>query len=347
MPKYDGATPTKPDEEGASYTFTGWSPEVSKVTGDATYTAQFAQMINVTWKNYDGEVLKTTKIVYGTTPVYDGATPTKPNDGHDHTFIDWSCSVSSSTNDIEYTALFGMVLETDSDKEQMYRFNLLDDDTYEIFSVEDKKLSFGTNVIVPSKYKNKPVTKIKRNAFVGINSLTSIVIPKSVTTIEEGAVANCPSLIVIKVKQGNTKYNSKNNCNAIIETESNKLIATCKNTVILNSVTKIGERAFWGRNDLKTFVIPKSVKFIAQFAFYECSSLTSVIIPKTVAEIERAAFALNPKLKIYVEYERSPEGWAAVFSDDFTGESTFWYSETPNQDGRHWRYVDGKPKVWK
>ncbi|MCI9137656.1 MAG: leucine-rich repeat domain-containing protein [Lachnospiraceae bacterium] len=70
--------------------------------------------------------------------------------------------------------------------------------------------------------------------------LTSIEIPSSVTSMGSYPFGACASLESIKVAEGNEKYNSQGNCNAIIETQNNKLIAGCKNTIIPSSVTTIG-----------------------------------------------------------------------------------------------------------
>ena len=113
-PSYDGATPTKGGTAQYTYTFTGWSPEVTTVTGDKTYTAQFSDSVNsytVTWKNWDGSVLETdTNVAYGSTPSYDGATPTRANaDGFSYTFSGWSPSLSVVRNDATYTATYSQI----------------------------------------------------------------------------------------------------------------------------------------------------------------------------------------------------------------------------------------------
>lgn len=114
-PSFKGST-DKAATAKYTYTFTGWSPAVTTVTGAATYTAQYSTTVNkytVTFKNYDGTVLQTQDVEYDVTPTYTGATPTKPSDHtkhYDYTFSGWSPSVVSVTGNATYTAQF---LETE------------------------------------------------------------------------------------------------------------------------------------------------------------------------------------------------------------------------------------------
>ena len=132
------------------------------------------------------------------------------------------------------------------------------------------------------------VTSIGMWAFSGC-SLSSITIPNSLTTIGYGAF-KCPSLNSIVVESGNATYDSRNNCNAIIETATNTLIAGCKNTIIPNSVTTIGGEAFYRCSSLTSITIPNSVTTIGGGAFERCSSLTSITIPNSVTTIGKEAF---------------------------------------------------------
>ena len=127
-------------------------------------------------------------------------------------------------------------------------------------------------------------------AFEDCPGLTSIVIPNSVTEIGVLAFMDCPALTSIVVESGNPRYDSRNNCNAIIETASNTLIAGCKNTIIPNSVTEIGYGAFMDCTGLTSIVIPNSVTKIGELAFQGCTGLTSVDIPNSVTEIVCDAF---------------------------------------------------------
>ena len=136
------------------------------------------------------------------------------------------------------------------------------------------------------------VTSIEENAFASCTGLTSLTIPNSVTSIEDNAFSGCNDLKSITVEEGNTKYDSRDNCNAIIRTTSNTLIAGCKNTTIPNSVTSIGNEAFYDCCDLTSVKIPNSVTSIGEWAFFNCSGLTTVAIPNSVTSIGDEAFTL-------------------------------------------------------
>ena len=135
------------------------------------------------------------------------------------------------------------------------------------------------------------VTTIGERAFFDCSGLTSLTIPNSVTTIGGSAFRGCPRLTSISVADDNPYYDSRNDCNAIIETASNTLVAGCKNTVIPNSVTEIGYGAFDCCVGLMNLTIPNSVTTIGKSAFSSCSGLTSLTIPNSVTEIESYAFS--------------------------------------------------------
>ena len=141
----------------------------------------------------------------------------------------------------------------------------------------------------------------------GLSNLTSVTIGNSVTSIGENAFYQCSGLTSITVDNGNTVYDSRNNCNAIIETASNTLIAGCKNTTIPNSVTSIGNYAFWYCSGLTSVDIPNSVTSIGFAAFVGCSGLTSVTIPNSVTSIGSYAFYECSGLTIVV--------WNAISCD--------------------------------
>ncbi len=134
------------------------------------------------------------------------------------------------------------------------------------------------------------VTDIGERAFYGCSSLASVEIPSGVTRIGDYAFHGCSGLTSITVEEGNTGYDSRNNCNAIIETDSNALIVGCEGTVIPDGVMNIREEAFYGCIGLTSVEIPLSVTDIGNYAFYGCSSLMSVGIPSSVTKIGSSAF---------------------------------------------------------
>lgn len=164
------------------------------------------------------------------------------------------------------------------------------------------------SVVIP-----KSVTKIGMNAFAFCEGLTSVVIPNSVTEIEDGAFNVCcelqsvvipDSLIEISkfnfyyceklrsiaVGKNNPRYDSRGDCNAIIETVTNTLIKGCSGTIIPDTVTKIGERAFDNCRGLTYVTIPKSVTKIEERAFLHCDDLKFVNIENSEIQIEKYAF---------------------------------------------------------
>ncbi len=152
----------------------------------------------------------------------------------------------------------------------------------ETLSISDCNFD-GTNLIVPiavNKSNNyKIINTIKKSSFSNLKNLTKIVLLKNITKIENQAFDNCFALMDIVVDPDNAVYDSRNNCNAIIETVTNTLIVGCKKTIIPDSVTSIGESAFEGCSGLTSITIPSSVTAIGESAFEGCSGLTSMSLP--------------------------------------------------------------------
>lgn len=146
------------------------------------------------------------------------------------------------------------------------------------------------------------VKSIGRDAFSRCSKVTSLYIPNSVTEIVGNPfAASTSNIVTITVENGNSVYDSRENCNAIIETASNKLIVGCNYTVIPNNITAIGEYAFEGCEKLTVITLPEGISSIEGFAFHACKNLTSINLPKELTYIgEHAFFECSRLASIYI-----------------------------------------------
>lgn len=158
---------------------------------------------------------------------------------------------------------------------------------------------------------------IGQTAFYGCHFMGMLTIPNSVTSLGVDAFTYCDFEQII-VESENPIYDSRNNCNAVIETETNVLVMGCKNTIIPNSVTVIGEKAFRA-GAITSIVIPNSVKEIRIGAFTQCYKLTSISIPSSVEYIET----------------RSDGFMGGTFSDCYNLEQITVESDNPVYDSRN------------
>ena len=136
---------------------------------------------------------------------------------------------------------------------------------------------------------------IGNGAFFGCSRLKKIYIPERVGMIGFNVFGKCTNLEEIKVSPKNKAYDSRDNCNAIIQTNINVIIAGCKKTKILKSVKEIAQEAFYGC-DIQKVVIPQNIKNIGAQAFGKCKSMREVVIEKGCKEIGPYAFMCNHNL---------------------------------------------------
>lgn len=215
-----------------------------------------------------------------------------------------------------------------------FSWKILADGTVEIIGYEGT----DTNVVIPCEIDGKKVTSIGDFAFedckdlngitlpdsiisiggcafVGCSSLREIAIPDSVTSIDVNAFSSCSSLSNIKVDSANVVYDSRNNCNAVIHKQSNTLLFGCKNTVIPNSVVKIGDNAFCCCENLAEIHIPDSVTEIGVNAFAGCTNLKKIHIPDRLTKIGMDAFVGCTNLTEI----RIPSGVTSIEAETFIG----------------------------
>ena len=156
----------------------------------------------------------------------------------------------------------------------------------------------------------KTLKIIDEGAFYN-TKLKNIEITENVEDISETAFSNCNDLEQIKVSS-NRYYDSRNNSNAIIETNTNTLVKGIKNTVIPNTVTKIGNYAFSEDLNLQKLYIPNSVVEIGENAFYGCTNLAEVKIPSSVEVINSQSFVgIDKEKMIILTYD---EAYAKTYS---------------------------------
>ena len=212
------------------------------------------------------------------------------------------CSATVSAYDFEVDGIYYNILS-------------ISDLTVEVTKGDNK---YSGEVIIPStvSYKSKTltVTSIGSSAFEGCSGLTSVTIGNSVTYIGNYAFYNCTSLKDLRIEDGETTlslgYNSNKGLFYDFPLESLYLgrniqyktgydygyspfckNKTLKSVTIGNSVTSIGDYAFYYCTGLTSVTIPNSVTSIGYGAFYDCSGLTSITIPEGVTSIGNNAFS--------------------------------------------------------
>ena len=142
-----------------------------------------------------------------------------------------------------------------------------------------------TEIVIP-----QGVKYIEEEAFNGLLNLKSISISASVESIAERAFIDCGKVEKIIVDKSNPQYDSRDNCNAIVETESNKIIFGCSQTVFVGSITSIGEEAFACCSELKELRIPSTIKEIKSSAFFHCNNLKIAELPSSLKIVEEFIF---------------------------------------------------------
>ena len=151
------------------------------------------------------------------------------------------------------------------------------------------------------------VTTIEDNAFSNCRALTSVVIPSSVTKLYQQSFSECSSLKSIRVDENNRTYDSRNNCNAVIETATKTLLIGCQSTIIPKGITSIADRSFMNCEKLDSVKIPYGVTSIGNNAFYNCRGLVYVEIPNSVKTINYGAFNECYNIQTVVSKIKDPE----------------------------------------
>lgn len=144
------------------------------------------------------------------------------------------------------------------------------------------------------------------NAFARCYNLSEIIIPITVDSIGITSFSDCASLTKMIVEEGNMRYDSREGCNAIIETESDNLIVGSNSSFIPSTVKRIGNFAFESRLLSSIRMIPSSLEEIGEYAFAKCINLSFIEIPESVNSIGDGAFVGCVELDTVKVYRREP-----------------------------------------
>ena len=181
-----------------------------------------------------------------------------------------------------------------------------------------------TSVSIPSS-----VTEIQERAFQDCSGITSIYIPENVRSIGIHAFTGCTGLTSIVVDSNNIIFDSRDNCNALINSITGELIRGCNNTTIIpNGVITIGDWSFMNCSELSAISLPNSLTGIGLSAFAGCDGLTSVSIPDNVTYIDGHAFSYCTNLTtVFIPSSVTSIGYGAFFNSSSLN-SVYCYAET-------------------
>ena len=183
------------------------------------------------------------------------------------------------------------------------------------------------NTSIDSLFISEGVTTIKYGAFMDC-PITYLYIPSSVISIHpensyEGAFRNCRHLHTIIVDEANPVYDSRGNCNALIETATNTLLKGGKNTVIPNTIHTIGTCAFSGCTELDSITLPNSIERLEYGAFSGCNSLPTITLPSSLTYIGDRALSCTSLTSITSKTLPPPtaynELWEFGYDNSFLG----------------------------
>lgn len=133
------------------------------------------------------------------------------------------------------------------------------------------------SVVIPNGVK-----RIKHYAFCECPFLKSIHLSSTVEQIDYPSFYGCGNISQISVDKSNPIYDSRNNCNAIIDKDAEMLVLGCSSTIIPSNISEIGEYAFSYSANLQSIAIPEKITTIKESAFYRCSALKHVSLPSTL-----------------------------------------------------------------
>ena len=341
--------PSNPEKDPTvqyTYTFTGWTPEVVDVIGDATYTAIFTESLRkytINFVNYDGTILQSSLVTYGTVPTYDGATPTKESTvQYTYTFDGWDNAIVAVSGDATYTALFTQALRKytitfKAPNGDVLQSGLVDYGTMPLYEgvsaisidiyMENVIIGWDSEISAVAGDANyiarvKKYSKVDCFLYEDIDDTTcritnfgplaaigmeEIVIPveyNGKTIVEIGNEALGGKNIGYQLREVTISSNVKT-----IGTWAFKSCNYITSLILEEGVERIENYAFYGCSSITELIIPSTLTYIGAFSFYG-TSLDELFIPITVLTVESRAFDSSSIEFFYCEAESVPEGWS-------------------------------------
>ena len=317
---YTGGTPTKTKTAQYSYAFSSWDKPLENITNNCDRYAQYSSSVNqytVQFVNYDGSVLQTNTVDYGSSVEYAGTKPAKPAaDDYSYVFTDWDNPTSAITGDVTATAQF---------RKADYLDYVLNGAGNGYVVYKNANISLPQTVVIPLEYKGLPVveiggsafkdagiqhvvvgenvTKIDDEAFSGDSALIDIDLPVTLNAIGVSAFVNCHSLEKITIPSSITTISKTcfGNCSSLKEVNLSSHIEKFEETAFKgcsalttfempSSVKSVGYMCFEGCTNLKSLTINSGMERLEWYCFSGCSSLASVIIPSSVSGVGNYSF---------------------------------------------------------
>ena len=141
------------------------------------------------------------------------------------------------------------------------------------------------NLVIP-----EGIDIVRKYSFCNVN-IDTLSLPSTLSYFDVNSFINRDSIKYIFVNPLNIVFDSREDCNAIIETATNRLVFGGNISTISNSIESIGDSAFYGCKSMTNISIPETVHSIGKYSFSDCLKLEGINIPNTVKKIEVCTFS--------------------------------------------------------
>ena len=292
-PYFNDELPTREPTVTTEYGFDHWEPELSEVVADVTYTAVFASRTRhyqITWNNWNGNLLKTTTAEYGSVPTYPGKDPSRPSDNyHAYVFAGWSPALDTVTGPATYTAQY-------TETTRLFTIKFVN---YNNEVIATQNLAYGATVSVPAD-PTYPSDSYNDYYFNGWD--------KEITTVTGDATYKATYIVTPLVftlhsdhysgKLKNKDYEGEINIPAEwndlpvseIDDDGFTNAEEITKVVIPSSISVIPDDEFANCVNLRDLTLCEGVTTIGDSAFLGCYNLHEIVFPESITEVKGEAF---------------------------------------------------------